>query len=71
MSNRACHNNHMTLKQASQRGMTLSQWCAHEQAETALDAIEQARRERVVFGLLIGIAFCAAALVLALGGPMV
>lgn len=70
MSNRACHNNHMTLKQASIRGMTLSEWCAHEDSENALDAIEQARTERIVFGLLISIAVCAAAIVLALGGPM-
>lgn len=52
MNHRRHQHNHLTLLQAAERGMTLSEWCAHEQAEDALDAIETGRQERIIYILL-------------------
>lgn len=62
------HNNHITIETAGKRGMTLLQWCEHEAAEEALDAIEQARGERIVYALILMVAACSTIAILAMDG---
>lgn len=63
-------NDHMTLAQAQELGMSLNDWCAHEQREAELDAKELDRIGLIVYTLLAAIFACALVIIVLLGAPL-